>query len=303
MKIFGFTEHGGPEVASLLDVPEPVAGPGQVLIEMLATSVNPGDLNTREGGNTFEVNFPMAMGREAAGRVLAVGEGVDHVAPGDEVFGSAASGHGTFGEQVLLDATSTTPVPDGLDVVDAACIPVAYATAHDVLDHLNLGRGQTLVVIGAGGGVGTAITSLARARGVEVVGVASAGKRDVVTRLGGTPIESGEGWVGRVRASVDQPAALFDLVGGEVLAEGAGLVEDPVKIISVADPQQAGELGGSGIERRRTREIYGQVAELLAEGKAEVTISRILPLADAAEAVAAVEDGHAEGKVAVTARA
>lgn len=302
MRIFGFTEHGGPEVTTLLDVPEPEPGAGQVLIEMLATSVNPGDLNTREGTNDFAVNFPMAMGREAAGRVLAVGEGVDHVRPGDLVFGSAASGHGSFAEQVLLDAASTTPVPDGLDVVEAACLPVAYCTAHDVLDHLSLERGQTLVVIGAGGGVGTAVTSLARARGLNVVGVASAGKHDVVTRLGGTHIESGEGWTGRVQEVIDGPAGVFDLVGGEVLAEGATLVENPATLISVADPALARTLGGDGITRRRTREVYGEVAALIAEGKAEVTISRIFPLAEAAAAVAAVEDGHAEGKVAVTAR-
>ncbi len=301
MRIFGFTRHGGPEVASFMDVPEPVAGPGQVLIEMLATSVNPGDLSTREGRNTFEVIFPMAMGREAAGRVLALGEGVDHVAEGGLVFGSAASGHGSFGEQVLLDAASTTPIPDGLDVISATCIPVAYATAYDVLDHLGLARGQTMVVIGAGGGVGTAITPLARARGIQVVGVASARKHDLVTRLGAIHVESGAGWVDRVRAVVGKPDALFDLVGGEVLAEGAELIHDPDALISVADPGQAGELGGSGIERRRTRQIYGQVARILAEGQAEVTIGRVLPFTDAEHAVAIVEDGHAEGKIALTA--
>lgn len=298
MQIYGFTGHGGPDVASLMDAPEPAVGSGLVLIEMLATSVNPGDLNTREGTNAFEVNFPMAMGREAAGRVLAFGEDVDHVAVGDLVFGSAAAGRSCRGRRVLLDAASTTPVPAGLDLLHAACIPVAYATAHDVLDHLALPHGATMVVIGAGGGVGTAVTSLARARGLQVVGVASAGKRDVVTRLGGTHVESGPGWVERVREITEEPAAVFDLVGGEVLRQGAQLGGH---LISVADPALAGEHGGSGIERRRTRAVYGEVADLLAQGKAEVTVSRVLPLSEAAEAVAAVERGHAEGKVVVTA--
>lgn len=300
MQIFGFTSHGGPEVTSLLDVPEPAPGPGQVLVEMLATTVNPGDLSTREGTNDFAVTFPMAMGREAAGRVLALGGDVDHVAAGDLVFGSAAAGHGSFGEQVLLDAASTTPSPDGLDILAAACIPVAYGTAWDVLDHLDLSRGQTLVVIGAGGGVGTAITSLARARGVQIVGVASAGKKDIVTGLGGVHVESGPGWTGRVREAAERPDALFDLVGGEVLVEGMTLVENLDRVISVADPQRVGKAGGGGVTRRRTREVYGEVARLLAAGEAEATISHVHPLADAASAVALVENGHVQSKVVVT---
>lgn len=300
MQIFGFSTHGGPEVASLMEVPEPTPGPGEILIETVATSVNPGDLGTREGTSSFTVKFPMAMGREAAGRVRSLGDGVTHVSPGELVFGSAAAGSGTFGELALLDAAATAPVPHGLDVVAAACVPVAYGTAYDILDQLGLERGQTAVLIGAGGGVGTAVCSLARARGSGIVGVASAGKRETVTRLGGTHVESGQGWVQRVREAVERPDALIDMVGGEVLDAGRPLVPAANRIISIADPQRTGAAGGGGVTRRRTRNVYGRVAALLAEDAAEVTISRVFPLRDAAAAVAAVESGHAEGKVAVT---
>lgn len=300
MQIYGFSTHGGPEVASLMEVPEPTPGPGEVLIETVATSVNPGDLGTREGTSSFTVTFPMAMGREAAGRVRSLGDGVTDVSPGELVFGSAAAGSGTFGELALLDAAATTPVPHGLDVVAAACIPVAYGTAYDLLDQLGLERGQTAVLIGAGGGVGTAVCSLARARGIEIVGVASAGKRETVTRLGGTHVASGQGWVQRVREAVERPDALIDMVGGEVLDAGRSLVPTADRIISIADPQRTGAAGGGGVTRRRNRDVYGRVAALLAEDAAEVTISGVFPLRDAAAAVAAVESGHAEGKVAVT---
>lgn len=297
MRIFGFSSHGGPEVLRHLEVPAPIPGPGQVLVRVLATSVNPGDLNTREGTNQFEVNFPMAFGREAAGTVVSVGEGVSGIVPGEVVFGSAASGYGSFGEQVLLDAPSVTPVPAGLDARHAACIPVAYGTAFDALDQLGLAEGETLVVLGAGGGVGTAITPLAVARGIHVVGVASAGKRDLVTSLGARHVVSGEGWVERVRKVVEKPAALFDLVGGQPLREAAALTG---RLISVADKPLANELGGSDVTRRRTRAVYGRVADLLASGQARVTVGEVFPFDDAAEAVAVVEDGHAVGKVIVT---
>lgn len=297
MRIFGFNSHGGPDVLQHLEVPAPIPGPGEVLIDVQATSVNPGDLNTREGTNDFKVVFPMAFGREAAGTVIAVGEGAKGVEPGQLVFGSSASGHGSFGEQALLDAASVTPVPEGLDVHHAACIPVAYGTALDLIDMLELQAGEQFVVLGAGGGVGTAVTSLATARGIDVIGVASAGKKKLVQSLGGRHVESGPGWVERVRAVAEHPAALFDLVGGDVLREGAVLSD---RLVSVADKPTVKELGGTDVPRRRTREVFGEVAGLLASEKAEVTVSEVLPLSEAARAVAIVEDGHAAGKVVVT---
>lgn len=272
-------------------------GPGEVLIRVEATSVNPGDLNTREGTNDFVVSFPMAFGREASGEVIAVGEGVTGVHLGEAVFGSAASGQGSFGEYALLDAPSTTPVPAGLPAHHAACIPVAYGTAFDALDQLGLAAGERLVVLGAGGGVGTAMTSLAIARGLEVIGVASAGKRELVESLGGQHISSGEGWVERVKDGTGQPAALFDLVGGPTLQESAQLSD---RLVSVADKPLVGELGGSEVTRRRTRAVFGEVAELLASGQAKVTVGEVFAFEQAREAVAEVEQGHAIGKIAVT---
>lgn len=278
MRIFGFRSHGGPEVLELLDVPAPTPGPGQVLIEVLATAVNPGDLNTREGTNGWDVRFPMAFGREAAGRVVGTGE---------LVFGSAASGHGTFGEQALLDAASVTPVPAGMDVRHAACLPVAWGTAYDALDMLDLPAGSQLLVLGAGGGVGTAITALATARGLEVIGVASDAKKELVESLGARHVPKGQ-WAG------ERPAAVFDLVGGDTLREAAVLVPG-ARLVSVADKPLVEKLGGGAVPRRRTREVFEQVAR-----QARVHVSAYYPLERAAEAVAAVEGGHATGKVVVT---
>ncbi|RNE48540.1 quinone oxidoreductase family protein [Corynebacterium alimapuense] len=296
MRIFGFTTHGGPEVASLLHASKPTPGPGQVLIEVLASSVNPGDIKTREGTNEFEVIFPMAFGREAAGRVIALGHGVEGIEIDELVFGSAASGYGCFADYTLLDAAATAAVPEGLPLFQAACIPVAYGTAYDALDQLGLHAGQSLVVVGAGGGVGTAITALAVARGIDVIGVASAGKRELISSLGGRPVASGDGWVERVLDIAEHPAAVFDVVGGTVLQEASSLSD---ALISVADRSLVVELGGTGVERRRDRETYVKLAQLLTDGRAQVTIGEVLPLERAAEAVSLVEQGHATAKVVV----
>lgn len=320
MKMYGFESYGGPEVARFLTVPAPHPAPGDVLIDVIATSVNPGDIKVRLGARqgAFPVDFPMAMGREAAGRVVqapTVGPGSD-LMPGMLVFGSAAAGTGTFAEQALLTATSATPAPTGLDPAVAASIPVAVGTAADALGQLGVTSGSTLLVVGAGGGVGSSALSLARARGAVPIGVASASKRGIVEAQGGVFVESGPGWVARVTEvlSADGGAALgrgrvdavFDLVGGEVLTDAAQLLSDNrgsaaanTGLISVAEPQRAAELGGAGAQRRRTREVFAQIAAELASGAASVVIGERCEFAQAPSAVAAVETGHVGGKVVI----
>ena len=321
MRIFGFTEYGGPEVAGFLDVPAPRPGGDGVLIDVEATTVNPGDIKVRSGQRqeSFPVRFPMAMGREAVGTIRELGpDAPTDLEVGQRVFGSAAPGIGTFAEQTVLTGTSATPLPEELSAGTAASIPAAFGTAHDALNQLGLRPGQPLLVIGAGGGVGSSALSLAKAAGLTVWGVGSAGKHDVITRMGAEHVESGPGWTDRVRR-LGTPAAILDLVGGDVLREGAELLSDEVpvgsaagsageeagdvgqrvRILSAADPALAKELGGSGIVRHRTREVYARIAQLLAASAAPTWVSARYRFADAAQAVADVEAGHAAGKIII----
>ncbi|MFN8190630.1 MAG: NADP-dependent oxidoreductase [Nocardioidaceae bacterium] len=302
MKAFGFTAYGGPEVAAVLEVPAPVPGPGEVLVDLRAAGVNPADIKVRSGERqgVIEVRFPMAMGREAAGVVVAVGEGVSEWRPGDEVFGATASGTGALAEQVLLEASATARRPATLGWEQAACLPVSAGTAFDALHELDLGPGQVLLVLGAGGGVGTSVIPLAVARGIRVIGVASAAKEALVSSLGAEHVRSGVGWDDRVRSLASGGVdALFDLVGGQVLPDGAGLLRSGRGPVSIASPGLATELGGGGVTRRRTTEVFDQVAELAASGVLDIHVSAAFPLHRAAEAVALVESGHATGKVVV----
>lgn len=259
------------------------------------------------------MRFPMAMGREAVGTIRELGpDAPADLEVGQRVFGSAAPGIGTFAEQTVLTGTSATPLPEELSAGTAASIPAAFGTAHDALNQLGLRPGQPLLVIGAGGGVGSSALSLAKAAGLTVWGVGSAGKHDVITRMGAEHVESGPGWTDRVR-QLGTPVAILDLVGGDVLREGAELLTDEApagsaagegagerpRILSAADPALAKELGGSGIVRHRTREVYARIAQLLAASAAPTWVSARYRFADAAQAVADVEAGHAAGKIII----
>jgi NADPH:quinone reductase-like Zn-dependent oxidoreductase len=302
--VFGFTEYGGPEVARFLRVPTPTrAEPGTVLVRMRAAGVNPADVKVRSGRRRgrVEVRFPMAMGREASGTVLATGPDVTHVVPGDEVFGSSATGSGALSEVAVLDATATARRPEAVSPEQAACIPVAMGTAYDALAQLALLAGSTLLVTGAGGGVGTSVSQLARGAGVRVVGLASAAKADLVGRVATDHVVSGDGWAERVRAVADGSVdAVLDTVGGPVLVAALGLARDPGRVISVADPGVAAQHGGGGVTRRRTTHVFGEVADLVAAGTVTPVISAVVPFERAADAVAEVETGHASGNVVVS---
>lgn len=302
MLIYGFESYGGPEVQGFREVPAPEAAPGTVLVRMRAVGVNPADIKVRDGQrkDTVEVRFPMAMGREAAGTVLADPSGT--FAEGERVFGSSASGHGALGELVLLDLAQTARTPEEVTDERAACIPVALGTAWDAVQELGIGRESTLLVVGAGGGVGIHAVQLARHLGARVIGVASEGKRDLVTGYGAEHVVSGDGWVERVREiAPDGVDAVLDAVGGEVLRAAAGLVTDPSRIRSTASFALARELGGGPVTRRRSTEVYAQIADLVAAGAVEPVIRAVFPLSGAPAAIARVEGGHSTGKTVVTA--
>jgi NADPH:quinone reductase-like Zn-dependent oxidoreductase len=307
MRIFGFTRYGGPDVGELMDVPAPHLSDDpahrHVLVDMLATTVNPADIKVREGQRRgkVEVHLPMAMGREAAGRVIAASPSTGFQA-GDLVVGGTASGNGSYAEQVELDAAQTALIPDGVSPEQAACVPVAAGTAWDGLHELRelgLSDGGTVIVLGAGGGVGHAVVQLARHLGHRVIGVASASKKDLVTSLGGEFVVSGEGWVDRVRdavgADTDDDAgsvAIFDTVGPPVL-------DDLTAAVPVADGLVRSTAGGPSIARRRTTAVFTEILELITSGTVSSHISAVHRLEDAAAAVAAVEDGHTAGKVII----
>jgi NADPH2:quinone reductase len=177
---------------------------------------------------------------------------------------------------------------------------VAAGTAHDALRQLALPAGSTLLVNGAGGGVGTAVLQLARLAGLTVIGVASAAKQDLVRRFGAIPVAYGDGVLDRVRAAApDGIDAAFDLAGGAALRTIAEVVPDRRRLLSVADRTLVLELGGAAVDRDRSTAVLAELAGLVADGAFDPHVTEVRPLAEAGAAMRQVESGHGEGKVVV----
>jgi NADPH:quinone reductase-like Zn-dependent oxidoreductase len=298
MRAYGFTAIGGSDKEQFLDVPEPVAGDGELVVRVRAAGINPGDWRMREG--SYGDVAPAVLGREVAGTVTAVGPGVDEFAVGDEVFGGCPGMTGGFAPLAVVTAGFAAHRPSTVSPENAAVLPVAAGTAHDALVALDLAEGATLLVNGAGGGVGIAIVQLARARGLRVVGTASPAKHALLSRLGALPVAYGDGVLDRLRAAApDGVDGLFDLVGGEALRTVAVLV-DPKRLRSVADKPLVKALGGDEVPRERTTAVLTGLVRLVAEGALDPFVTDVRPFDDAPAAIRAVESGHALGKVALT---
>jgi NADPH:quinone reductase-like Zn-dependent oxidoreductase len=301
VKAFGYHSNGGPDVQEFLDLDMPTPMPGELLVEVRSAGVNPVDWKIRSGmmGAASESELPAVLGSEVSGVVRGVGKDVEGFAENDEVFGSVAPGSGGYAEYTLVTANGAAHKPPQVSFNDAATLPVAAATAYDGVTQLNLKEGNTLLVNGIGGGVGVAAAQIARDLGINVIGTASEDKRALVETLGATLIASGDGVADRIKQILpDGVDAILDLAGGAALRAVAGLVTDRTKLISAGDPG-VGELGGHFIERDRTSRVLEIVAALVADGKLDPHVEDVRPLDEAADALAAVEIGHARGKVVI----
>jgi len=302
VKAFGYSTNGGPDVQEILelDMPSPLAG--ELLVEVRTAGVNPVDWKIRSGmlGAASPADLPAVLGSEVSGVVREVGKDVEGFAVNDDVFGSVAPGSGGYAEYTLLTANATAHKPPQVSFDDAATLPVAAATAYDGVTQLELKEGQTLLINGVSGGVGVAAAQLARGLNINVIGTASEDKRALIESLGATLVPYGDGVADRIRQLLpDGVDAIFDLAGGAGLRAVAELLTDREKLISASDPDTVTELGGHMIERDRTHRVLEIVGALVADGKLDPHVEDVRPLDEAADAIAAVEVGHAKGKVVI----
>jgi NADPH:quinone reductase-like Zn-dependent oxidoreductase len=176
-------------------------------------------------------------------------------------------------------------------------LPVGAGTAFDALTQLALPAGATLLVNGAGGGVGVPLLQLAGLRGIRVVGTASPAKHEFVAALGAVPVAYGDGVVDRIRAVAPQGVdGVFDLVGGDALRAVAPLVS-PDRLFSVADKALVATLGGRDVVRDRSTRVLAELARLVASGELDPHVTQVRPLSEAGAALALVQRGHAQGKI------
>ena len=316
---------GEADVFEPSELPDPVAGPGQVLVKIHAASVNPVDYKLRSAGPAIAPDLPAVLGCDIAGEVMAVGDGVSGFSPGDAVFGCAGGVKGmpgAYAELMAADARLLAPKPANLDMRQAAALPLVTITAWEGLERAGLRNGQTCLIHGGTGGVGHVAVQLAKARGARVFATVSSDKKAAIAReLGADETinyreEKVEDYVARLTdgAGFD---VVVDTTGGSDLVtsfEAAKLNGQVVTIVSQfeADLTLMHIKGLSlhvvfmlipmlhDIDRASHGKLMREAAGLAEQGKLRPVLDeRRFALGDVADAHRHLESGHAVGKVVI----
>lgn len=290
MLALSYSQHGDPSVLRLSEVPEPHAGPGQVRIVVRTAAVNPADTKFRAG--LMGGALPAVSGLEAAGVVDEVGEGITGFAVGDEVFGL---GSNTAAQYAVLDSFAPKPAAATWD--EAGGMSLGPETALRGLRLLGLKPGETLLIEGAAGSVGSAAAQFAVNDGIAVIGTAGPANHDRLKALGVIPTTYGPGLPERVRALASKGVqGALDTAGKGALPDLIELVGAPDRVVTVAD-FSGGELGVHVSGDRSAFDALPLVADLVSDGKFVVAVDSVYPLAEAAKAHQRSESGHLNGKV------
>lgn len=292
MKKVIYTHFGGPDVLHLVDSEVPRPGPGQLRIMVRATAVNAFDWRVREGQNlgARPVQLPAGLGLDAAGVVAELGEGVTDVDVGDAVFGEGIE---TYSESAVM--MHWHPLPPELTFAEAAGYPSVVETALRLLDEVEVRAGQTLLVSGAAGGVGSAVVQIARSRGISVIGTARTANHDYLHSLGALATTYDEGWANRVHRLGHVDAAL-DLAGAGIIQQLVELTGSRDRVLTTAD-LQAPKLGVrfSGAAGDVHTALI-EAARLVADGALRIPVTRTYTLSEAAAAHIDSQAGHTRGR-------
>jgi NADPH:quinone reductase-like Zn-dependent oxidoreductase len=292
MKAIVVHEYGGPEVLKFEDYPDPVPGPGEILVRVAAASVNPIDYKRRAGltKDFYPMKFPSLIGVDMAGTVVELGPGVEGFSVGDQVFAMADN---TYAQLCVVKAAVLAKVPQGLDLIQAAALPLATITGNQLMSATEIKTGQTVLVVGAVGNVGRSAVFTAKSRGATVSAGVLKKQTDEAKTTG----------VDQVVATDDDTAianlppldAVADAVGGKTAEKLIAKVKAGGVYASVVEaPQNAAKYPSVKVVHvfskfdRKTLEF---MAEAVRDGKLIIPISQKLPLSKAAEAQATAEKG------------
>jgi NADPH:quinone reductase-like Zn-dependent oxidoreductase len=286
MKAVRIHSYGGSEVLAHEEAPQPVIGDDEVLVKVHAAGVNPVDVATRagymQGLVTFQ--FPFAPGLDLAGVVAAIGPAVTDLAVGDEVYGFSDLGRqGTYAEYAVVTAAEVASKPKTVDFVAAASVPIAGLSAWQALAAADLQAGQTVLVHGAGGGVGSFAVQFARQRGAHVLGTASTDKMDLLQELGvDQAIDYTTTRFEEVAHDVD---VVLDTIGDEVLARSWGVLKPGGTLVTLmGQPDQkaatAQSVRGLGIIVQASAADLTEIAGLIDSGHVRSIVSTVLPFVD-----------------------
>jgi len=301
MKAAFIEQLGGPEVLKYGDLPDPKAGPGEVVVDIAAASVNGADWKVRTGGYG-ELKFPYVMGRDFSGTVSALGEGVTDFKVGDQVFGVLPAGQeGTYAEKLAVKAAVIAKKPANLSHVDAAALALIGLTALDSVENtLKLKRGETILVQGGAGGVASFAIQLAKHIGAKVISTTSKANVDYVRALGADQVidYTSEDFT-RIGQVCD---AVFETVGGEVATKSYEVLKPGGRAAFIASGGKAPPTSRSDVQGLRppvprTRAAMQRVAELHGAGAIRAPEIKLYKLTQAADAHRVSQGRHFRGKL------
>jgi len=304
MKAVVIHEYGGPEVLKYEDVSQPEPKEDQILVRVIAAGVNPVDGLIRSGmfAKHEKATFPMILGADVAGVVEKTGSKVTKFKAGDPVFAYASlKSGGGYAEYALTTEREAASKPKALTCVEAAAVPVVALTAWQALvDTAKLSAGQTVLIHGGSGGVGTFAIQIAKARGARVIATASTANQDLLKQLGAdVAIDYTKQKFEDVTKDVD---VVLDSIGKDTLARSYAVAKKGGFIVSLVARPDRDELNkrglrGAALSVEPNSDELAEIGKLIDEGKIKVIVSQTFPLSEAIKAHEQVATGHTRGKI------
>ncbi|WP_040812609.1 NADP-dependent oxidoreductase [Nocardia concava] len=301
-KAVRYNEFGGVDVLRIEEVDRPVPGDGQVLVQVKAAGINPGEAALRRGEmmDIFPSTFPSGQGSDLAGVIAEVGAGIDRFSVGDEVIGFSEQ-RSSHAELVLVEVDNLTPKPRNVPWEVAGSLYIAGVTAWGAVHSVQLEKGETVVIAGAAGGVGSFAVQLARRAGATVIGLASEHNHEWLRSHGAIPVAYGDDVIDRLEAAApDGIDAFIDAYGDGYVELALALGVSSQRIDTLIDFAAAAKHGVKtepGADGRPGAEALAELVALIADGHLEVPIANIYPLAQVREAYTELERRRTHGKI------
>ena len=298
-KAVRYDDYGELDVLDVVNVPDPTPGPGQVLVRVKAAGINPGEATIRRGvfHAMWPSSFPSGQGSDLAGVVEAVGDAVTGWSPGDEVIGWTDE-RASHAELVVTEATQLTAKPPEVPWEVAGGLFVAGTTAWACVRAVAPQPGETVVITGAAGGVGSLTIQLAQRTGARVIGLAGAANHDWLRSHGVIPVAYGDGVAERIREQApDGVDAFVDTFGGYLDLALGELGVAPDRVNTIIPPEARDGIHVEGNAQGSSAEVLAELAGLVAAGELEVPIAATYPLDRVRDAYAELERRHTRGKI------
>jgi NADPH:quinone reductase-like Zn-dependent oxidoreductase len=296
-----YSEHGGIDVLRVEDVPRPQPGPRQVLVEVRAAGINPGETALRTGllADRWPSEFPSGQGSDLAGVVVELGPEVEDIELGDEVVGFVNT-RSSHAEYVVVEAADLTPKPSGVSWETAGSLFVAGTTAYAAVRAVCVGEDDTVVVSGAAGGVGSLTVQLAKLTGATVVGLASEANHAWLREQDVIPVAYGEGVEERIRVATGGKVDSFIDNFGDGYVELAlrlGVYTGRINTVIDFAAAETYSVKSEGNTAAASAEVMRDLVALADKGLLEVPIAAVYPLAQVQDAFRELEERHTRGKI------